>query len=135
MPIAPITDAPVNISVTRRLNLLSLLQEFAENWVATGTTTKGIDQAFAERIQVSPSMLSQMKAGRPIGNKIAAQIETLCKRAAGWLDSQHPDQKPSPAEEAFIELARQTWRAQNAKGKRLLLQSVRVFAKQVLTKF
>jgi hypothetical protein len=122
-------DSLPNISVTRRLNLLALLQEFAENLVATGTTTKGIDQAFAERIQVSPSMLSQMKAGRPIGNKTAAQIETLCKRAAGWLDLQHPDQKPTPAEDAFIELAREVWRAQNAKDKRALSQLLRHYGK------
>jgi hypothetical protein len=121
----PTADTTPNISVLRRLNLLALLQEFAENWVATGTTTKGIDQAFAERIQVSPSMLSQMKSGRPIGNKTAAQIESLCKRPAGWLDTQHPDQKSSPAEDAFIELARKAWRAQNAKDKRALSQLVR----------
>jgi hypothetical protein len=126
---ATASDSPPNISVTRRLNLLALLQEFAENLIATGTTTKGIDQAFAERIQVSPSMLSQMKAGRPIGNKTAAQVEALCKRAAGWLDIQHPDQKPTPAEEAFIELARKVWRAQNAKDKRALHQQVRDFGK------
>jgi hypothetical protein len=129
MPTAAVTDSPPNISITRRLNLLSLLQEFAENWVATGTTTKGIDQAFAERIQVSPSMLSQMKAGRPIGNKTAAQVESLCKRPAGWLDMQHPDQKPSPAEDAFMDLARKVWRAQNAKDKRSLNQLIRDFDK------
>ncbi|MGA8515169.1 MAG: hypothetical protein WB821_10450 [Burkholderiaceae bacterium] len=129
MPSTPAADSDPNISVLRRLNLLSLLQEFAENWVATGTTTKGIDQAFAERIQVSPSMLSQMKAGRPIGNKTAAQVEALCKRPAGWLDMQHPDQKPSPAEDAFVELARKMWRAQNAKNKRALQLAVRDFGK------
>ncbi len=126
---ATASDLTPNVSVTRRLNLLALLQEFAENLVAGGTTTKGIDQAFAERIQVSPSMLSQMKAGRPIGNKIAAQVEALCKRPAGWLDVQHPDQKPSPAEDAFIELARKVWRAQNAKDKRALCLQMRDFGK------
>ena len=125
----PASDSAPNISVTRRLNLLALLQEFAENLVARGTTTKGIDQAFAERIQVSPSMLSQMKAGRPIGNKTAAQVEALCKRPAGWLDVQHPDQKPSPAEDAFIDLARKVWRAQNAKDKHALRHQVRDFGK------
>ncbi|MDO5652772.1 MAG: hypothetical protein Q4G39_01555 [Brachymonas sp.] len=113
-----------NLSVLRRQNLLALLQEFAENMVSAGAVTKGIEQAFAEKIQVSPSMLSQMKAGRPIGNKIARQIEVLCKRPAGWLDTQHPDQKPSPAEEAFVTLAREVWRSQNAKGKRELQQYV-----------
>ncbi len=126
---ATASESTPNISVTRRLNLLALLQEFAEELVASGTTTKGIDQAFAQRIQVSPSMLSQMKSGRPIGNKTAAQVEALCKRPAGWLDIQHPDQKPSPAEDAFIELARKVWRAQNAKDKRVLSQRLRDFGK------
>jgi hypothetical protein len=126
---ATTSDIAPNVSVTRRLNLLALLQEFAENLVASGTTTKGIDQAFAQRIQVSPSMLSQMKAGRPIGNKTAAQVESLCKRPAGWLDMQHPDQKPSPAEDAFVDLARKVWRAQNAKDKRSLNKLVRDFDK------
>lgn len=123
------SDPTPNISVTRRHNLLVLLQEFAENLVATGTTTKGFDQAFAQHIQVSPSMLSQMKAGRPIGNKTAAQVEALCKRPAGWLDLQHPNQKPSPAEDAFIDMARTVWRAQNARDKRALNQLVRDFGK------
>jgi hypothetical protein len=126
---ATTSDIAPNVSVTRRLNLLALLQEFAENLVASGTTTKGIDQAFAQRIQVSPSMLSQMKAGRPIGNKTAAQVESLCKRPAGWLDMQHPDQKPSAAEDAFMDLARKVWRAQNAKDKRALNQLLRDFDK------
>lgn len=127
-PIAIVDHAP-QLSVLRRLNLLALLAEFAENLVARGTTTKGIDQSFAECIQVSPSMLSQMKSGRPIGNKIARQIESHCKRPTGWLDMQHPDQKPTPGEEEFVNLARQIWRAQNAKDKRVLSQLVREFGK------
>lgn len=128
VPVA-VSGAAPQLSVLRRLNLLALLAEFAENLVAQGTTTKGIDQAFAERIQVSPSMLSQMKSGRPIGNKIARQVEVHCKRPAEWLDKQHPDQRPSPGEEEFINLARQIWRSKNAKDKRALTQWVRDFGK------
>ena len=118
MPTALTAEAAPNVTILRRQNLLVLLQEFAENWVATGTTTKGIDQAFAERIQVSPSMLSQMKSGRPIGNKIAQQVEALCKRNAGWLDEQHLNQKSKPDEDAFITLARSVWRSHNSKKKK-----------------
>ena len=99
--------------------------------VTAGAVTKGIEQAFAQKIQVSPSMLSQMKAGRPIGNKTARQIEVLCKRPVGWLDEQHPDQKPSDAEEAFVHLARQAWRQANAAGKRSLMKYMRDAAKKV----
>jgi hypothetical protein len=42
---------------------------------------------------------------------------------------QHPDQKPSPAEDAFVDLARKVWRAQSAKDKRSLNQLVRDFDK------
>jgi hypothetical protein len=115
------------ISVIRRANLLALLQEYAESYVANGTTTTGIDQSFAAHIQVHPSMLSQMKTGRPISDKLAKQIESACKRTVGWLSEQHPDQKPSPGEDAFMALARDVWRAQNAKGKRVLTLAIKTF--------
>ncbi len=119
----------INTSVVRRANLLFLLQGYAENYVANGTTTTGIDQSFAAHIQVSPSMLSQMKSGRPISDKLAKQIESACKRPANWLSEQHTDQKPSSGEAAFMTLAREAWRTQDAKGKRTLAKVVRDFGK------
>ena len=47
---------------------------------------------------------------------------------AGWLDVRHEPEAPSPAELAFLDLARQVWRAQNAKGKRELQRLVRDFS-------
>jgi len=115
----------VNPSVMRRTNLLVLLHEFAETAVSSGALTKGIEQAFAAKIQVSPSMLSQMKAGRPIGNKMARQIEALCAKPVGWMDEVHAAVKPTQAEEAFVELARHAWRAANAQGKRELMRMLK----------
>lgn len=71
-------------------------------------------------------MWSQIKGSRPIGDKLARQIEVHCGQPPGWLDEEHELELPSEAEEQFIALARKAWRASTAKGKRelkLLVQS------------
>ena len=117
-----------NTTVSRRINLLALLQTFAEQSLANGASTNGIEQSFAAHIQVHPSMLSQIKSSRPISDKLAVQIETACKRPVGWLSQAHPHQKATPAEEAFVQLARQLWRSKNAKGKRELALVLKTMA-------
>ena len=73
-----------------------------------------------------PSLLSQLKKSRPISDKLARQIEAHCALAVGSLDvSSEAPATPTPAEEAFIALARERWREANAKGKRALLQALR----------
>jgi hypothetical protein len=85
-----------------------------------------VDQDFAAHLEISPSMLSQIKAGRPIGDKLARQIESHCGQVANWLDEDHGVALlPDAAEERFIALARAAWRSQNARGKRQLAQAVR----------
>lgn len=112
----------------RRQNLLILLQEHATDTIAADGIVTGLEGLFAQKIQVSPSLLSQFKSGRPISDKMARQIEVLCRRDAGWLDVRHEPEAPSPAELAFLDLARQVWRAQNANGKRELQRLVRDFS-------
>jgi hypothetical protein len=119
-----------NTTVSRRINLLTLLQEFAEQSVAKGAPTNGIEQSFAAHIQVHPSMLSQIKSSRPISDKLATQIENACKRPSGWMALAHPNQKASPREEAFVSLAREVWRSKNAKGKRDLALALKTMALQ-----
>lgn len=106
----------------RRHNLLGLYQEFVQQAVANGGTPRGVDQDFAAHLEISPSMLSQIKSGRPIGDKLARQIESHCGKAADWLDQERHQSAPAsdPAEERFIALAHTVWRAANAKGKREL---------------
>lgn len=116
-----------NLTIARRRNAVALYQEFLRQRIAAGDAPKGLDQAFAAALQVSPSMWSQIKSARPIGDKLARQIEAACGMPAGWLDEAHEDQAAAPdaAEEHFVELARQAWRAANAKGKRELARMLR----------
>ena len=95
----------VNITVTRRQNALALFQAYAEKALAAGASPKGLEQAFAATLQISPSMWSQIKSSRPIGDKLARQIESACAQSAGWLDEARKDVAPSVAETAFLELA------------------------------
>ena len=51
-----------NLTVARRRNVLALHRRFLEASVAAGLPAKGLDQAFARKIEVSPSMWSQIKS-------------------------------------------------------------------------
>ncbi|MFT4101769.1 MAG: hypothetical protein QM674_12160 [Burkholderiaceae bacterium] len=108
----------------RRRNTLALFQAHAEQALAGGEPPKGLEQAFASRLQISPSMWSQIKASRPIGDKLARQIETLTGQPAGWLDVEHEDAdaaaKPTAAEAAFLALALSAYRSTDAAGRREL---------------
>jgi hypothetical protein len=110
----------INITVTRRENALALFQDFAEKALACGAPPKGLEQAFAAKLQISPSMWSQVKSSRPIGDKLARQIESLCGKPAAWLDEPRKDVQPTPAEVAFIELAVTAWRSTNRVGRKAL---------------
>ena len=114
------TRAVPNPTVTRRQNVLALFQSYAEKQLAAGTPPTGLEQAFAATLQISPSMWSQIKSARPIGNKLARQIEVLCEQANGWLDEVHDDAPPSAEEKAFLALALNAWRASSAAQRRAL---------------
>jgi hypothetical protein len=87
---------------------------------------KGLEQSFAAAMHISPSMWSQIKSARPIGDKLARQLEHRAGKPSGWLDEVHDGAAvPDAAEERFLELARTAWRAQNAKGKRELARQLK----------
>ncbi|MFM9921629.1 hypothetical protein VLK31_01450 [Variovorax sp. H27-G14] len=110
-----------NITVARRRNALTLHRRFLEEAVAAGLPAKGLDQAFAKKIEISPSMWSQIKSARPIGDNLARQIERHCGVEPAWLDKEdRPSEVPDAAEERFIAAAREAWRSANAKGKKEL---------------
>ena len=110
----------VNITVTRRQNALALFQVYAEKALASGASPKGLEQAFAATLQISPSMWSQIKSSRPIGDKLARQIESACAQSARWLDETRKDTAPSATESAFLELALTAWRSTNSAGRKAL---------------
>jgi hypothetical protein len=107
-------------TLLRRCNALALFQTFAEGALAAGTPPKGLEQAFAATLEISPSLWSQIKSARPIGDKLARQIERHQDKPAGWLDEAHAPAIMSPAERAFLELALQAWRATNSAGRKAL---------------
>ena len=116
---------PENLTLLRRQNVLTLFQRFAEEQMRHGTAPKGMEQLFAQALQISPSMWSQIKSSRPIGDKLARQIEAACDQPALWLDEAHEPQGLTPAELQFLSLALKAWRATNADGRRQLRQLVK----------
>jgi hypothetical protein len=114
------TRSVSNITVARRQNVLALFQDYAEQSLAKGASPKGLEQAFAATLQISPSMWSQIKSSRPIGDKLARQIEQLQGKSVGWLDEVHSDAAPTAAEKALMELALAAWRSTNSAGRRTL---------------
>lgn len=109
---------PPPLTVIRRTNVLALHRLFLKKEIAAGKPAKGLDQAFAASLEISPSMWSQIKSSRPIGDTLARQIERHARVDIGWLDAEHATQHPDPGEERFLALAREAWRGANAKGKR-----------------
>lgn len=109
-----------NITLARRQNVVALFQDYAESALAKGSPPKGLEQSFAASLQISPSMWSQIKSSRPIGDKLARQIEVAAGRPPGWLDESRKPEQPSPAELAFLDLALAAYRATNAAGRKAL---------------
>ena len=130
--VASQTQHVVNITVTRRQNALALFQAYAEKALAAGASPKGLEQSFAATLQISPSMWSQIKSSRPIGYKLARQIESACVQPAGWLDETRKDALPSAAETAFLELALTAWRSTNSAGRKMLRDHLRSVAAKAL---
>jgi hypothetical protein len=120
------TQRVSNITIHRRRNALALFQAFAEVAVANGSAPKGLEQSFAASLEISPSMWSQIKSARPIGDKLARQIETHCGKPAGWLDEEREAAGLSQAEQQFLALALKAWRSSNSEGRKKLRSSLRV---------
>ncbi len=122
------TPTVSNPTLTRRQNVLALFQAYAEKALASGISPKGLEQAFAATLQISPSMWSQIKSARPIGDKLARQIEMLSCKPVGWLDESRKDAAPSAAEAAFLGLALEAWRATNSAGRKALREQLKALA-------
>jgi hypothetical protein len=117
-----------NPTLLRRQNALALFQAYAERALAAGAAPKGLEQSFAATLEISPSMWSQIKSSRPIGDKLARQIEQHCRQPAGWLDEERVSAGVSPAEQQFLALALEAWRATNSDGRKALRRHLRQFS-------
>jgi hypothetical protein len=117
-----------NTTITRRQNALALFQAFAEKALASGVAPKGLEQAFAATLEISPSMWSQIKSSRPIGDKLARQIEQHCGKSTEWLDQERAAEGVSQGEQQFLALALKAWRATNSDGRKALRAHLRGIA-------
>ena len=118
---------PLDVHTIRRENLVRLLREFSQVRIASGEPTNGTEKAFAEQLQMSKSLLSQLKSSRNISDAIAQQIETLCRKPQGYLSEQQSEVavKVSVGEVAFLVMARDAYRNANREERaalRLLFQ-------------
>ena len=117
-----------NTTITRRQNAVALFQAYAEKALASGAPPKGLEQTFAATLQISPSMWSQIKSSRPIGDKLARQIEQHHGKPTGWLDEARQSDLVAPAEKAFLDLALKAWRATNSAGRKALREQMKLAA-------
>ena len=122
--VASLAQQVANTTITRRQNALALFQAYAEKALASGASPKGLEQTFAATLQISPSMWSQIKSSRPIGDKLARQIEQHHGKPTGWLDEVRGNDSVTPAEKAFLDLALKAWRATNSLGRKALREAL-----------
>jgi hypothetical protein len=120
-----------NTTIIRRRNVMALFQDYAERALANGAPPKGLEQAFAATLQISPSMWSQIKSSRPIGDKLARQVEVATGQPAGWLDEERRQTAPTTAELAFLDLALAAYRATDAAGRRALRKQLEVLVPKI----
>lgn len=117
-----------SITTFRRINALSLFQTFAEERITAGDPPKGLESAWASKIEVSGATWSMAKSGaRPIGDKLARQIEQHCSKEAGWLDEEREPAGLSQGEQQFLALALKTYRETNSDGRKRLKLLLKTF--------
>ncbi|MBP9735098.1 MAG: hypothetical protein KBD82_05605 [Rhodoferax sp.] len=118
------------MSSIRLRNLLSLHQAFAQARVTNGESLAGLESAFAASLEVSLSMWSQIKSGRTVGDKLARQFESKSSKPLGWLDQEHSETAPDPAEEKFIATCRAAWASADRTGRAELKKIIGAAAKR-----
>lgn len=81
-----------DVAQIRLDNALLLFDEFVQATVKhpDAATLRGLERRFAERLQIQPSYWSQIKGrSRQIGERLARQFESLCRKPFGWMDEPH----------------------------------------------
>ena len=83
---------PADLAQVRFDNALALFDEFVQQTVknADAATLRGLERRFAEQVLIQPSYWSQIKSrSRQIGERLARQFESRCRKPAGWMDVPH----------------------------------------------
>ena len=95
MPVKPIS---AELQALRRQNALSLFVRWRLQEIAEGRG--GGDKAFAEAVGIDNAHWSRLKAGTPLGPKLARRLEAACGVEAGWLDQSHDGVTQAPCADA-----------------------------------
>ncbi|MBL8331074.1 MAG: hypothetical protein JNJ71_19710 [Rubrivivax sp.] len=80
-------------------NALALFDEFVAQTVRTtdAATLRGLERRFAEQLLIQPSYWSQIKSRtRQIGDRLARQFESRCRKPPGWMDERHAQRAETP---------------------------------------
>lgn len=97
--------------------------------MASGHPPKGLEQAFAQMLEISPAMWSMTKSGsRPISDKLARQFEAKLGRPSEWMDEEREPQGLTAAEQHTMALALAAHRRTNAEGRRRLRALLKDFS-------
>lgn len=78
---------PPELLDLRRQNALALFVRWRLHEIANGRA--GGDKAFAEAVGIDNAHWSRLKAGTPLGPKLARRLEAACGVEDGWLDRAH----------------------------------------------
>lgn len=125
--------------VFRRRNLLALYSLFVTESHAKDPSASlaGLDKAFATRIQIAGSSLSSYKSGaRPIGPRIARQIESLLSLEPLWMDQPHEEEQPSQDGvelSRFLKLAERAFRRSSQTQREMLRDVLKLSLKNKRT--
>ena len=83
------TITPPDLARTRLARLMALWLQWRLGKLASSAEAQERD--FAASLGLAPSQWSQHKAGKPLGARLARQIEAACGQPAGWLDRPQED--------------------------------------------
>lgn len=115
----------------RNANALIAFNQFARERIAFGEPGNGLDQAFADLVEVAPQVWSGIKAGkRRIGDVIARRIECRTGKPEGWLDGVHQEDHVSwlrPEEQELTRLALEAFRRSDSEGRARLAKMIEGF--------
>ena len=77
----------MEIREIRHRNLMALLE--------ANRKAGNKDKDFRERTGIGPAYLSQLKAGKVMGDKVARDIDEQLELGRGWMDTPHWDAPPT----------------------------------------
>lgn len=108
----------------RHRQVLALWTRWRLQALSQGTAVS--ERAFATQLGLSPSQWSQHKAGKPLGDRLARQIEAACAVPAGWLDQTDTDPatalRPGELEPLAANAASALWQALGPGTERVMPQ-------------